>query len=53
VIFYSNIIKTPESSRDKAYKKGKRKAQRVSSNKRGCQYFDRGKILRLQKSFLM
>jgi hypothetical protein len=34
-------------------KKGKRKAQRVSSNKRGSQYFDTRKKLQLQKSFLM
>jgi hypothetical protein len=34
-------------------KKGKRKAPRVSSNKRGSQYFERGKTLQLQKSFLM
>jgi hypothetical protein len=31
VIFSSNIIKTPESSRDEAWKK----ALRVSSNKKG------------------
>jgi hypothetical protein len=46
VIFSSNIIKTPESSRDGAYKKkreGKRKAPKVSSNKRGSQYFERRK----------
>jgi hypothetical protein len=56
VIFSSNIIKTPESSRDRAYKKkreGKRKDPRVSSNKRGSQYFERGKTLQLQKSILM
>jgi hypothetical protein len=34
VIFSSNIIKTPKSSRDRAKKKReKRKAQKVSSNK--------------------
>jgi hypothetical protein len=38
VFFSSNIIKTPESSRDRAYikereREGKRKAQRVSSKK--------------------
>jgi hypothetical protein len=55
VIFSSNIIKTPVSSIDRAYKKieGKRKAPRVSSNKRGSQYFVRRKTLQLQKSFLM
>jgi hypothetical protein len=47
VIFSSNIIKTPESSRDGAYKKreGKRKAPSVSLNKRGSQYFERRKTL--------
>jgi hypothetical protein len=42
MIFSSNNIKTPESSRDGAYRKreGKRKALRVSSNKRGSQYFE-------------
>jgi hypothetical protein len=34
-------------------KKGKRKSPRVSSNKRGSQYFERRKTLQLQKSFLM
>jgi hypothetical protein len=55
VIFSSNIIKTPQSSRDRVYKKreGKRKAPRVTSNKRGSQYFERRKTLRLEKSFLM
>jgi hypothetical protein len=45
VIFSSNIIKTPESSRDKAYKKERRKMKtpRVSSNERGSQYFKREK----------
>jgi hypothetical protein len=34
VIFSSNIIKTPKSSRDRAKKRGReRKALRVSSNK--------------------
>jgi hypothetical protein len=31
----------------------KRKAPRVSSNKRGSQYFERRKTLQLQRSFLM
>jgi hypothetical protein len=54
VIVSSNIIKTIESSRHGAWKKeGKRKASRVSSNKRGSQYFERRKTLQLQKSFLM
>jgi hypothetical protein len=56
VIFSSNIIKTPESSRDGAYIKKeqeKRKALSVSSNKRESQYFERRKTLQLQKSFLM
>jgi hypothetical protein len=34
-------------------REGKRKALRVSSNKRGSEYFDRRKTLQLQKSFLM
>jgi hypothetical protein len=39
MIFKSNIIKTPEFSRDGAHiNKGKRKAPRVSSNKRGSQF---------------
>jgi hypothetical protein len=58
VIFFSNIIKTPKSSRDGAYKKRKkgkrgrkRKAPRVSSNKgkvnilRGEKYFNFKNIL--------
>jgi hypothetical protein len=55
VIFSSNIIKTPKSSRDGAWKKRreKKKAPRVSSNKRGSQYFERRKKLQLQKLFLM
>jgi hypothetical protein len=54
VIFSSNIIKTPESSRDEHEKKeGKMKAPIVSSNKRGGQYFRRRKTLQLQKIFLM
>jgi hypothetical protein len=54
VIFSSNIIKTPKSSGDEAYKKRekeKRKAPRVSSNKRESQYFERRKIVQLKKSF--
>jgi hypothetical protein len=55
VIFSSNIIKTPKSLRDGAYKKGerKRKTPRVSSNKMESQYFERRKTLQLQKSFLL
>jgi hypothetical protein len=56
VIFSSNIIKTTKSSRDRACSKkreGKRKAPRVSSNKRGSQYFEKRKTLQLKKSFLM
>jgi hypothetical protein len=52
VIFSSNIIKTSKSSRDGASKK-KKKAPRVSSNKKGSQYFERRKTLQLQKFFLM
>jgi hypothetical protein len=51
VIFSSNIIKTPESSRDGAYikreREEKRKVPRFSSNKRGSQYFKRRKTLQL------
>jgi hypothetical protein len=45
VIFSSNVIKTPESSRDGEYKKREKekKVLRVSSNKRGSQYFERRK----------
>jgi hypothetical protein len=49
MIFSSNIIKTHKSSRDGA----REKAPRVSSNKRGSQYFERRKTLQLQKHFLM
>jgi hypothetical protein len=49
VIFSSNIIKTPKSSRNGAWKK----ASRVSLNKRGNQYFERRKTLQLQKLYLM
>jgi hypothetical protein len=34
-------------------REGKRKTPRVSSNKRGSQYFEMTKTLQLQKSFLM
>jgi hypothetical protein len=53
VIFSSNIFKTPESSRDGAWKKDKEKEKLPSSNKKGSQYFERRKTLQLQKSFLM
>jgi hypothetical protein len=49
-------MKILESSTDGAYKKkreGKRKAPRVTSIKRGSQYFERRRTLLLQKSFLM
>jgi hypothetical protein len=54
VIFSTNIIKTPESSRNEAYKKkreGKRKAPRVSLDKRGSQYFERRKTLHFKSPF--
>jgi hypothetical protein len=38
--------------KEKKEEKGK-KAPRVSSNKRGSQYFERRKIVQLQRSFLM
>jgi hypothetical protein len=53
VIFSSNIIKTPESPRDGAKEKRKRKALILSSNKRGSEYFERRKTLQIQKLFLM
>jgi hypothetical protein len=37
----------------KRKEEGKRKAPRVSSNKRGNQYFERRKTLQLKKFFLM
>jgi hypothetical protein len=52
----SIAMKILESSTDGAYKKkreGKRKAPRVTSIKRGSQYFERRRTLLLQKSFLM
>jgi hypothetical protein len=61
VIFSSNIIKTPhvlkrrsiEKRKKRKKKEKEKKAPRVSSNKRGSQYFERRKTLQLQKSFLM
>jgi hypothetical protein len=48
--------KTPspqETDHEKKREEEKRKALIVSSNKRGSQYFERRKILQLQKFFLM
>jgi hypothetical protein len=59
VIFSSNIIKPPlvfkrwSMKKRGRMKKEKRKAPRVSSNKRGSQYFERRKTLQLQKLFLL
>jgi hypothetical protein len=58
VIFSSNIIKPPspletEHKKIKKRKEKGKKAPRVSSNKRGSQYFERRKILQLQRSYLM
>jgi hypothetical protein len=55
VIFSSNIIKTPRVLKRWSMKKKKKekKAPRVSSNKRGSQYFERRKTLQIQKFFLM
>jgi hypothetical protein len=39
--------------RRKKEKEKRKKAPRVSSNKRGSQYFERRKTLQLQRSFLM
>jgi hypothetical protein len=44
-------IKKREKEEEKVLKKRK-KAPRVSSNKRGSQYFERRKTLQLQKFFL-
>jgi hypothetical protein len=55
--FSPQISSKPPSPQElkhrKKEEKGKRKkAPRVSSNKRGSQYFERRKILQLQRSFL-
>jgi hypothetical protein len=62
-----NIIKTPspqetenrekrererEKEEEKVLKERERKAPRISSNKRGSQYFERRKTLQLRKPFL-
>jgi hypothetical protein len=44
---------SPQETEHIRKREGKRKAQRVSLNKRGSQYFERRKIFQLQKSFLM
>jgi hypothetical protein len=49
----SKPLSPQETEHIKKEGEGKRKAPRVSSNKRGSQYFERGNILQLQKSFLM
>jgi hypothetical protein len=41
-----------ERGRKNIEKKRERKAPRISSNKRGSQYFERRKTLQLQKPFL-
>jgi hypothetical protein len=54
VIFFSNIIKAPRVLKGGAYIKkieGKRKAPRVSSNKRGSQYFERRKHFKFKNPF--
>jgi hypothetical protein len=50
--FSPQISSKPPSPQHTKHKKRK-KAPRVSSNKRGSQYFERRKTLQLQKSFLM
>jgi hypothetical protein len=45
--------KKRKKKKERKRKKRKKKVPRVSSNKRGSQYFERRKILQLQKSFLM
>jgi hypothetical protein len=42
-----------EKKKKKKKKEKEKKALRVSSNKRGSQYFERRKTLQLQRSFLM
>jgi hypothetical protein len=42
-----------EKKKKRRKRKKEKKAPRVSSNKRGSQYFERRKILQLQRSFLM
>jgi hypothetical protein len=41
-----------EKEEEKVLKERERKAPRISSNKRGSQYFERRKILQLRKPFL-
>jgi hypothetical protein len=48
--FSSQISSKPPSSQETEHEK---KAPRVPSNKRGSQYFERRKILQLQKFILM
>jgi hypothetical protein len=53
--YHQNLQALKRWSIEKKEEKGKKekKAPRVSSNKRRSQYFDRRKILQLQRSFLM
>jgi hypothetical protein len=51
VIFSSNIIKIPESSVDRAWKKEGKKDPRVSSKKGGSEYFERGKHFKFKNPF--
>jgi hypothetical protein len=46
-------IEKKREKKEEKEKEGKPKAPRVSSNKRGSQYFERRKTIQLQKSFLM
>jgi hypothetical protein len=49
--FSPQISSKPQSPQETEHEKiGKRKTPRVSSNKRGSQYFERRKTLQLQKS---
>jgi hypothetical protein len=43
----------PQETEHIKKREGKRKAPRVSSNKRGSQYFERRKTLQLEKNLLM
>jgi hypothetical protein len=53
--FSPQISSKPQSPQEAEHEKkeGKRKASIISSNKRGSQYFERRKTLKLQKFFLM
>ncbi len=49
----SSKLPSPQEMEHRKREKEEKKPPRVSSNKRGSQYFERRKTLQLQKSFLM